>query len=389
MFLTASIIGFVLIFDLFTPSQLGNCYDIDTEKVHYVAVPKSGQIRKAIKSYNKEIGKVRKMVVEQLRIESGLLDCFKPNQTEPLKEMKWNAKNYLDVSKYDTKVTTVVLKLDDPALLLDAKSYSLLDVYFQPTFDLSKCSKPDARNPDSDKPFWNPLPRTSIPQIPGEQFDCQRARSMGGHTSYKLSIQNPTNIKSLRLNPSHLAHVHIIRGGIIDSEYGKVCTGTVYIHPEQCDGESPTNVVCSDRFGKLEFYDEVFVATQNWGNLVLHNTLENLPRIALLRDFLRDNVNIKIHIHQSGKTEEILDQYGISRKRLIRGSVKAGIVYLPQGGGCAHAHALSLQAMAEQVHTDPSGDRMLGIKTDAILFVEGSKTAYLAERNQTESLLQK
>ena len=271
----------------FNSDNNGNCYNIDTEQIRYVAVTQRGKLRDAIARYNDEVGKVRELLVEKLSEDSVLRNCFNSSNTRPPRKVTGRGKEFLNASKYDPKVITVVLMaevdtLDDPA------SYGLLRNYFTPTFDLSKCSIWEDTKFDPEKPFWDPLPRSPFPRTLGEPFDCQRATSMGGHLDYRVANKHSASLKSLRMDPDHLAHVDIIRGGIVEFESGNTCTGNVLILPDQCNNEgSSVKVVCSGKKEKLEFYDEVFVISQNWGRLPQHNTMENLARIALLRDSWR------------------------------------------------------------------------------------------------------
>jgi hypothetical protein len=107
----------------------------------------------------------------------------------------------------------------------------------------------------------------------------------------------------------------------------------------------------------IRHVEEVFVISQYWGEGFYHSTAEDIPRMALYLEFLRVNTHIKIHAISYNLIKNMLKLFGINHKsRVVGGTVRADIVYLPRGGGCGGSRAcyLSLQVMASAFRNPPN-----------------------------------
>ena len=148
-----------------------------------------------------------------------------------------------------------------------------------------------------------------------------------------LEIENPTKSQETQSNQKPEFYLHVIPNGTV-GYYGFVQTGNVLIVPEGCINKMPVRALSKRR------EKEVFVITQYWGEGWYHGSIENIPRLAAYVAFLKENTQIKIHVHKSSKSrlKGYFGMLGIDANRVVKGLTKADIVYLPQGGGCGQLH---------------------------------------------------
>ena len=86
---------------------------------------------------------------------------------------------------------------------------------------------------------------------------------------------------------------------------------------------------------------------QYWGASFFHLMVENLPRIAPYLEFLKANPRIMIHAQAvDGYTAQAIELLGVNRTRLIKGTIRARRVYLPQATPCGFANLQGLQILA-------------------------------------------
>ena len=89
-------------------------------------------------------------------------------------------------------------------------------------------------------------------------------------------------------------------------------------------------------YDKLYFILQVFTISLHWGNGFYHAVIEDIPRFAPYIKFLLRHPEIKVHVYSktSTFTVSILEDLGISRRRLVMGIVGARILYQPAGSRC-------------------------------------------------------
>ena len=109
-------------------------------------------------------------------------------------------------------------------------------------------------------------------------------------------------------------YIHVIKNAVI-SDSGDVITleGTKLV-PNRClmtFGNS--NIACINITNNIT-HDEVFTISQFWGTAFFHGAVENLPRIALYLDFLRENPHIKIHV---ASLHPFFSVFGLDSRRVI------------------------------------------------------------------------
>ena len=139
--------------------------------------------------------------------------------------------------------------------------------------------------------------------------------------------------------PEYALYLHFIHGGYVDT-IGNVFTGNLDIVPFQCR-ENTVNRSLTD---ETQFIKEVFVISHYWGSGYFHSMIEVMPRIAAYVDFLKAHPSIRIHTVGPCRAVNFA-MIGLDPARMIWGPVKAGLIYLPQGGGCGWLHPLAGQIL--------------------------------------------
>jgi len=169
--------------------------------------------------------------------------------------------------------------------------------------------------------------------------------------TFQPESQNLVPEEQFAYSASNEVSIFVIRNSWIRGRFGTVHGNDFYYTPFQCDLHKlpvrPENLFTTSL--SLQHYSEVFVISQDFGDQFYHNTIENLPRLALYVDFLKRNPNIRIHYRESSAAKKLMTLYGLDPSRLVAGDVSADIVYLPHGGGCCGYHGciLCLQVMAD------------------------------------------
>ena len=165
------------------------------------------------------------------------------------------------------------------------------------------------------------------------QQECLENFQVREHSINLLPPLNPDS----GYPPSPL-HVHIIRGGIVNS-HGNVRVRQTEIIPLQCQAEK-----VQLKPGNVQQYKVVFVISQFWGGEYFHANIEDLPRLFPYLEYLKKYPEIKIHSPASF-IKYNLKMIGLNPNRLVKGQVKAEVIYVPQGGGCSWLHPISGQLL--------------------------------------------
>ena len=141
-------------------------------------------------------------------------------------------------------------------------------------------------------------------------------------------------------------YIQIIRHGVVDA-IGDVYTGNMKLAQFTCTNTSPNEALTkklpfSEK--RVQLYDEVFVTSQKYNDVLYHATIEDLPRAIPYLEFLRNHKNIKIHTgHLAHAWATMFKMLRISSDRMVNGPVRAKIVYLPQSTPCGLNQVQALQ----------------------------------------------
>ena len=173
------------------------------------------------------------------------------------------------------------------------------------------------------------------------------------------------NILNSKLNPPRwstynsselFSYIVLVKNAYVN-KIGSVANKDVIIQPLNCY-ERVINATF-DVSNAVPAVDEVFVTSQTWGDGHFYMNAKNLPRLALYIEFLQKFPSIYVHMASGPKkslrwlqhAEESLRALGINPKRIIRGNVRARIVYLPRSSVCEHMLLLpEIQVLASRYH---------------------------------------
>lgn len=116
-----------------------------------------------------------------------------------------------------------------------------------------------------------------------------------------------------------------------------------------CREDTSSNPPSSD---DAPIYDELYVISQYWGTSVFHRMAEVVPRVAMCIDFLRRHPEILIHAQETagGRLGELLVAFGIDQSRLVKGVVRAKVVYQPRSTPCGTPNIQESQIAAYHYH---------------------------------------
>ena len=126
--------------------------------------------------------------------------------------------------------------------------------------------------------------------------------------------------------------IHVVQDAAINNR-GDVITSKFTIRGPSCEHHYAV-----EQPNDSKTYDEVFVISQYYGNEFFHRMLEDIPRLAPYLNFLREHKHVRIHMMggRSDHTDGMINSLGIDPSRIVSGSCRARIVYLPRSTACCH-----------------------------------------------------
>src|SRR6218665_2950958 len=144
--------------------------------------------------------------------------------------------------------------------------------------------------------------------------------------------------------PPFVFYLYIIRDGIVTA-HSDVYSGNMKLVQYACsvdiDTQPPSNV------DQIPMYDEIFPIAQFWGAANFHRMVEIIPRLSLYLDFLKRYPNIKILASETGgRTAELITILGLNESRLISGTFRAKLIYLPRSSMCGFANVQEIQVLS-------------------------------------------
>ncbi len=144
-----------------------------------------------------------------------------------------------------------------------------------------------------------------------------------------------------------LHYIHVMENSYVHG-HGDVYAGSVKIVPERCRWQHGLKSRKIKRRDLLSapLYDEVFTISQFWGGGFFHSSLENLPRMAPYLDYLQRYPDIKIHMSMR---HPFLPLLGLDPKRVVKGNVRAKLLYMPEGGPCSKPPIFPTQTLSSHL----------------------------------------
>ena len=150
--------------------------------------------------------------------------------------------------------------------------------------------------------------------------------------------------------PMFIFYMHIVEDVVVTA-LGDIISAGLKLVPYSCsqdlDPKPPPN------YRSQQLHDEVFIMGQYWGEHFFHKMLENVPRLIPYLQFLRNHPTIKIHTAEiGGYTSFLLELFGLDPDRLIKGVVRANVVFMPQATPCGFPHVQSTQIFSHRLRTE-------------------------------------
>ncbi len=140
----------------------------------------------------------------------------------------------------------------------------------------------------------------------------------------------PANHTVQRDGKVTVTYIHVLKNAVITNK-GDAFVNQMKIVPQRCN----QNVAETIPPIKSPLEDEIFTIAQYGKSRYLNAIMEELSRIVPYLDFLRANPDIKIHVNiPTGFLKMMLEMLGMDQKRVISGSKRARILYMPAGPGC-------------------------------------------------------
>ena len=155
-------------------------------------------------------------------------------------------------------------------------------------------------------------------------------------------------------------------------------TQSVKIVDVVCEQEYSVNP--PKNYANSSLYPEVFVISQHWGYGYFHKHGEDIPRIAPYLAFLTKNKAIKIHVAENGinsVTAETLKMLGINPDRLVKGDIRAKIVYLPLVTGCGYSNQHSAQ-LVSRLYRQYVDRNMTDSRRNSMVMIHRTKKTIIA-----------
>ena len=170
------------------------------------------------------------------------------------------------------------------------------------------------------------------------------------------------------------AFMHVIPNAVVHND-GDVIYRDTKIIIERCRMKQ-FQIKCTRVHAE---YDQVFTISQFWGYGFFHGAVEGLNRLSLYLKYLLDHPNIKIHVD---RYHPYLQALGLKRERIIRGTVRASVLYMPMGTPCYTLPFLEGQLLAEQlkgtlVGSNETRDTVVLIKRRSKRWFEHHDTIYV------------
>ena len=135
----------------------------------------------------------------------------------------------------------------------------------------------------------------------------------------------------------------LVEDGIVTTS-GYVVSRNVKIATRQCGRDATKDM--SEFSYSIPCHNEVFVTSQFWGQFIYHGVGEDFTRIGPYISFLKQHLDIKIHVLNIKLLGNFFALLGIDGNRLVDGTVYARLVYVPEGTPCGQARVLPTQLLA-------------------------------------------
>lgn len=269
-----------------------------------------------------------------------------------------------------------------PWTSLEDTSNILVNKYFEWTADKELCQY-------IDRPRETKVPLNHNGTCISDIEKTEKPQSVSlreiGSKAFYWPKNGTTNLPNFYYEQPPLGfYLHIIKDCIVTPD-SEVWSGNMYLVQHTCsyrkNKRPPQNI------DKIPLYDEVMAVSQYWGEGPFHGMVEVIPRLSLYIDFLRNNPQIKILASKMrGRTAELFAILGLSKDRIISGTCRSKLLYLPRPTKCGTANLQEIQVISllyrdyikEKLKTDPR---------DKIIFIRRSRNRKFIEHTAIELMV--
>ena len=185
--------------------------------------------------------------------------------------------------------------------------------------------------------------------------------------------------------PEFVTYIIIAQNAAVTAE-GSLVTGDVQIIPFTCKtslvNTAPTNIESAAMF------EEVFVVSQMWFYKYYHKSIEMYPRLIPYLQFLIKNPRIRIHAGTAkDHDKEWLKMFEIPKYRIVKGTVRANIVYMPEVTYCGFANPANTQLLSK-MYRDQIRHSHPETKQDTLILIKRSRIRGIKQHRLLEIILQ-
>ena len=222
---------------------------------------------------------------------------------------------------------------------------------------------------------------------PGHLYDytCQRdvSETLKPRRIHRNLLHDPVVPLGVGRNSSSaaLSYLHIATNGMVN-QIGQVLLNDAKIEQKSCPIEAQVSGNSDSRtMEEYPLYREVFVISQFW-NGYYHVVIEQMSRLAPFICFLRSHPSIRIHMNIADEMMDVVGKYfdlvNIDSTRIIRGVVRAQVIYLPAGTPCTNpplfnTRLLSLR-LRYSIRTVPNSNQAIPGSTEPLRSSRGPVT---------------
>ena len=180
-------------------------------------------------------------------------------------------------------------------------------------------------------------------------------------------------------SPKYTFFVHVAKDAIV-SPVGHVYVKNVIIKSNGCSADKL-------KMKNYQSYDEIYTISQMWANhSFYHWMIDSIARMAVMLDFLRRHVTIRIHMGVRNKQiDEVFTVLGLDPKRIITGYAFGKVVYLPRATHCYEAALLDMQALSNEYKRFIEKTTNNTVR-NSVVYIRRNKERKFANNSQTEGI---
>ena len=180
-----------------------------------------------------------------------------------------------------------------------------------------------------------------------------------------------------------LTYLHIATNGLVN-KIGQVLLNDAKIEQKSCPIEAQVSGNSDSRtMDEYPLYREVFVISQFW-NGYYHVVIEQMSRLTPFICFLRSHPSVRIHMNIADEMMDVVGKYfdliNIDSTRIIRGVVRAQVIYLPAGTPCTNPALFNIRLLSlwlrHSIRTVPDSNQAIPGSTEPLRNFQGTSDRF-------------